>query len=289
MEKKEPFPIHTMERLPPLLAEITDPPEKLFIRGIFPDTKLSFLAVVGARMYTPYGKYVCETLIRELQGYPIVIVSGLALGIDGIAHTSALEAGLPTVAVPGSGLDDSALYPATHRTLAKKIMEEGGALVSEFNPLWKPRPESFPQRNRIMAGMCHAVLVVEAEARSGTLITARLASEYNRDVLAVPGPLQHTTSKGPHLLLKNGACLVETGEDIARALNIEKPKTGQPPLPLSLSPDERNLTALLPLSRDTLLSKLCAQGKTISEIHVLIVSLELRGIIKEQMGEITLA
>ncbi|MBP9749284.1 MAG: DNA-processing protein DprA [Candidatus Pacebacteria bacterium] len=277
----------TILPIPALLREIPDAPQKLYIRGTYPDTTYTFLSVVGSRTYTPYGKRVCELLIAGLRGYPIVIISGLALGIDGIAHHAALAAGLRTIAVPGSGLDDSVLYPATHRVLAQKILECGGALLSEFEPTWRPRPESFPQRNRIMAGLSHAVLVIEAEERSGTLITSRLATEYNRDVFAVPGPIESATSKGPHMLIRKGASLIAQSEDILEALGIEPRTEGQQQLQFDLSPEERDITALLttPLPRDELIR---LSGKSTTEANMLLSSLELKGVIDERMGRVCL-
>jgi DNA processing protein len=273
---------------PSLIREIPDPPKQLYLLGTYPsDAELKFLAVVGSRTYTPYGKQVCESLIRGLAGYPVVIVSGLALGIDGIAHHTALEVGLVTIAVPGSGLDERVLYPATHRTLARNIVQAGGCLISEFDPLWKPRPESFPKRNRIMAGLSHAVLVIEAEERSGTLITSRLATEYNRDVLAVPGPIHSPTAKGPHMLIKKGAGLVETSADILEALDIEEHTEHRPHLRFDLSPDERALLALItqPTTRDELVRRL---GKPIHEANILFTSLELKGVLVERLGRISI-
>jgi len=278
------FPIQRLD-LPALLNEIPDAPEHLTIRGVFPPEDHRFLAVVGARDYTPYGKAVCEDLIYGLREHKVVIVSGLALGIDGIAHHAALEAGLPTVAVPGSGLDDRVLYPRIHRRLADDILEAGGALVSEFEPLWKPRPESFPQRNRIMAGLSHATLVVEAAERSGTLITARLAADYNRDVLAVPGAIQNETAKGPHALLKRGAALITGSSDILHALGLD-PEASQPTLfKGSLSEDECLLVELLeqPRAREELLADIAWSP---SRANAIIASLELKGVVRERMGKL---
>lgn len=277
------FPHHAFD-VPEILKEIADPPSRLFLRGTYP-VGMRYLAVVGSRTYTPYGRMTCESLISGLAGYPIVIVSGLALGIDGIAHEAALAAGLSTIAVPGSGLDDRVLYPAAHRPLAYRILAAGGALISEFEPMWRPRPESFPQRNRIMAGLSHAVLVIEAEERSGTLITARLALEYNRDVFAVPGPIHASTSKGPHLLLKRGACLITESADILHALGITKESKGQSVLAFDISPDERQVLELLhtPHARDELIVRI---GKTASVANCILASLELKGLITETLGKV---
>lgn len=280
----ESFPISNFD-IPPILSQIADPPKKLYVRGEFPDFSNKFLTVVGSRKYTSYGKSVCESLISGLKGYPVVIISGLALGIDGIAHKSALVAGLKTVAVPGSGLSDKVLYPATHKWLAREILESGGALLSEFEPDWRPRPESFPQRNRIMAGLSHAVLVIEAEKRSGTLITSRLATEYNRDVLTVPGSIYSATSAGPHMLIQRGAGLITKSDDILDALGIDKENGKQQTIKFDLSEKEQKVKDVLsePLSREDLVIKI---NLPVSEVNVLLSSLELKGYIKEQMGVI---
>ncbi len=269
---------------PYLLRQIHDPPTTLRIRGTYPPSTYKFVAVVGSRRYTPYGKAACEKVIHELRGMPVVIVSGLALGIDGIAHKAALDAGLHTVAVPGSGLDERVLYPATHRKLARDILKAGGALVSEFAPMWKPRPESFPQRNRIMAGLSHAVLVVEATLRSGTLITARLAAEYNRDVMAIAGPIQSPTSKGPHMLIKRGAALVESGSDVLEVLDLHNDQQETAISTSDLSEKEIHVFNLLeqPLTRDEVREELQCD---IVELNTLFASLELKGVIREHLGK----
>jgi DNA processing protein len=276
----------TPSSFPLLLSQIPDPPKALYLRGKFPDTTQKFLAVVGSRKYTPYGKSMCEKLLQDLSGYPVVIVSGLALGIDSIAHEAALAAGLTTVAVPGSGLSDTVLYPRHHVNLAHRIVDAGGALLSEFKPDAQARPEHFPQRNRIMAGLSHAVLVVEAEERSGTLITARLALDYNRDVFAVPGPLSSSTTIGPHYLIRTGATLIRSGEDILEALGIPA-RTRISPNLSGLSPEEKKVLTLLstPLPREELIEAL---GLSIHDGNVLISVLELKGMIVEELGVIRL-
>src|SRR3989338_6399828 len=140
------------EDFPKRLLQITDPPEQLYVRGELPPEDSKCLCVVGARKYSEYGKQAIEKLIAGLRGYSIVIVSGLALGIDSIAHRAALDAGLITIAVPGSGLDSKVLYPASHKQLAEKIVASGGCLLSEFETMFRPTAYSLPQRNRIMAG-----------------------------------------------------------------------------------------------------------------------------------------
>lgn len=210
----------TDPEFPPLLNQIPQPPKKLYLRGVSVPSENALLCVIGSRKISTYGKAVCEHLIAGLRGYPISIVSGLALGIDAWAHTKALEAGLHCIAVPGSGIDDSVLYPRAHTRLAASILEAQGTLLSEFDPLFKATEWSFPQRNRIMAGMCHATLLIEAGEKSGTLITARLASDYNRDVLVVPGSIFSENSKGVHQFLKLGATPITHSDDILEALSI---------------------------------------------------------------------
>src|SRR3989344_4618820 len=189
-----------LDQFPRRLREIPDPPEKLYMQGVLPSEEHKWLCVVGSRRYTNYGKEVCGKLIEGLRGYPVVIVSGLALGIDALAHRAALAANLPCVAVPGSGLSPHVLHPASNRRLADDILLSGGAMLSEFEPDFRPTLWSFPQRNRIMAGLSDAVLVIEAESKSGTLITSKLATEYNRDVFTLPGSIFSSTSAGPHML-----------------------------------------------------------------------------------------
>jgi DNA processing protein len=277
-------------KFPPLLSEINDPPKELYVRGTYPlRDDLKYLCVVGARKFTDYGRSVCEELIAGLANYPVGIISGLALGIDSIAHKAALAAKLYTIAVPGSGIDSSAIYPATHRQLAERILESGGTILSEFEPKLHAAPWTFPQRNRIMAGLSHAILVIEAEKKSGTLITARLAAEYNRDVFVVPGSIHSRTSEGPHLLLRLGATPITKSADILDALNILPiPGVETPAKNYSdCSPQEQKVIGLLrsPMPRDELIRAL---GLNISEANALLSLMEIKDLIKEEMGEIRL-
>ncbi|KKT74936.1 MAG: protecting protein DprA protein [Parcubacteria group bacterium GW2011_GWB1_44_7] len=291
MTKRE-IKILEKEEWPPLLKEIPDPPEKLYIRGAVPDWEQKFLCVVGARRWTSYGKETCEKLIAGLRGYPITVVSGLALGIDSIAHKAALAAGLKTVAVPGSGLLPEAIHPRVHRVLADQIIEAGGALLSEFEPDFRATLWAFPQRNRIMAGLANAVLVVEAEKKSGTLITAKLATEYNRDVLTIPGSIFSPNSEGPHLLIRLGATPITSPPELLEALGFKtEAKNNQEQLALiyaDCSPDEKKILELLrePLARDILISQL---NFSASHTNTMISVLEIKGLIKESMGELHLA
>ena len=272
------------ESFPPLLSEITDPPAKLYIRGTLPPEDHVLLAVVGSRRYSNYGKEACEHLIAGLAGYPISIVSGLALGIDALAHRAALKAGLHTIAVPGSGLGDEVLYPATNRSLARDILSAGGALLSEFEPDFRATEWSFPQRNRIMAGLSRAVLIIEASEKSGTLITARLALDYNRDVMVVPGSIFSDTSRGALKLLKDGANAVMRPRDILSILGFSVDAVPSQEH-LLLSPDEERVLVALaePLARDDLIRSL---NIPVRDANILLSAMELRGLIKETMGMI---
>lgn len=203
------------------LNEIPEPPETLWVRGALPLKNTKKLVVVGSRALTPYGETICQKLIQGLSGYPISIVSGLALGTDACAHRAALTAGLHTIAVPGSGLLDTVIAPQTNLGLAKEILLAGGALLSEHEPTTTARPQYFPSRNRIMVGMADAVLVIEAGERSGTLITARLASEYSRDLMCVPHRIGDVNSEGPNMFIRLGAELITSAEDILETLGFE--------------------------------------------------------------------
>jgi len=281
--------ILTQQKFPPQLLEIPQLPEKLYFRGSLPSFDTPFLTVVGSRNYTGYGKEACEKIIYELRGSPLAIVSGLALGIDSIAHKSALEAGLTTLAFPGSGLNPNVLYPASNRLLAEKIVASGGALVSEFEPDFKATPYSFPQRNRLMAGISRGILVIEAGEKSGTLITARLATEYNRDVFVVPGSIFSRNSLGSHQLLKLGGIPVASGEDVLRewglSSNNDSDNDNAKRMIENCSKEEKRILEFLrePLTKDELIQR---SELLPHEINTLLSIMELKGIIKESTGKI---
>ena len=276
-------------QFPRRLREIPDPPEKLWVEGTLPPEDHKWLAVVGSRRFSQYGREACEKLISGLYGHPVVIVSGLALGIDCIAHRAALEAKLKCVAVPGSGLSRKIMHPVANRTLADNIIAAGGALLSEFPPEFRATLYSFPQRNRIMAGLSDAVLVIEAEKRSGTLITARLASEYNRDVLTVPGSIFSGATEGPHLLMRLGATPVRTHEELLIALGfkVEPDAEGKKQNYDDCSAEEIKILELLtiPMERDSLIA---AAKLPVSKTNAVLSLLEIRGFISESMGEVHL-
>jgi len=225
---------------PPLLAAIHDPPPQLFLRGSADPAILSepAVAVVGARACSPYGRRVARSLARELAAAGLVVVSGMARGIDGEAHRGALESSGRTVAVLGCGIDRD--YPAAHAELARRIAENG-LVVSEYEPGVEPAPWRFPARNRIIAGLCSSTLVVEARERSGALITADFALEEGRDVLAVPGEITSSLSAGTNALIKLGAAPVAAASDV---LELYELGPARPPL-IAIGPEAESLLARL--------------------------------------------
>ncbi len=275
------------EEFPKPLLEIPQPPRTLYIKGKLPPSGYIYLAIVGSRKYTSYGRDICKNLIHGLKGYPIVIVSGLALGIDSIAHRAALDAGLITMSFPGSGIDDSVLHPRSNIALAREIVESGGCLISELDPKWKATLYSFPQRNRLMAGISKAVLIIEAEERSGTLITARMALDYNRDVLAVPGSAFSSNSRGTNTLIRQGATPVTTSEEILEALGFEvkKDKMSDKDKYIDCGKDEMKIIEILrePVERDDLIRM---SGMDIATANALLSIMEIKELIKEELGEI---
>ncbi len=219
------FVARSDESFPPLLAAIHDPPPGLFIRG---SAELELLgrtavAIVGARACSSYGTAVAHTLGRELAAAGVVVVSGLARGVDATAHRGTLDGGGATVAVLGCGIDRD--YPRAHAQLAARIAETG-LLVSEYPPGVEPAPWRFPARNRIVAGLTRATIVVEARARSGALITADFALEEGREVLAVPGEITAALSQGSNALLRLGATPLTSTADVLEALGVEPPAAG---------------------------------------------------------------
>lgn len=280
-------PIEEFKNIPERLKQIPDGPKKLFIQGDFPSEDFKFLMVVGSRKHSPYGKGVCEKLIEKLAGYPIVIVSGMAIGIDTIAHESAMKAGLKTIAVPGSGLDKEVLYPKSNWKLSRKILESGGCLLSEFEPKFKATPWSFIQRNRIGVGLSDAVLLIEAEEKSGTLTSARFAVDYNRDVLVIPGNITSPTSKGTNALLRDGAIPVTKSADILEALGLspKEESMSDDEILKNLSEDERLIISLISsgATKEELSQK---SGKNMQDINIILSMLELRGLIKDVGGKI---
>ncbi len=265
---------------PKRLLEIPDSPEKLFVQGVIAPETMKNLVIVGSRKHSAYGKQVVKDIIAGLAGYPINIISGLALGIDTLAHEEALSHGMQVTAFPGSGLLPEVLHPQTNVRLAEKIIESGGCLMAEFEPNFKATQYSFPQRNRLMAAYAHAVLIIEAEEKSGTLITARLALEYNRDVLVIPGSIYNSTSKGTNWLLSQGAYPITSSADILKHLGFEIENLKRRN---DISTEEDVILDVLrePMTRDEVIRN--CDGTT-PEINTLLMKMELRGLIEEEAG-----
>ena len=285
---------------PERLREIYDPPPVLWVRG---DVKLlsrPAIAVVGTRHPTPYGTGIAELLSRDLAARRLLIVSGMARGIDSCAHKGALAARMPTVAVWGTGID--VVYPKENKKLAEEILATGGAIVSEVPMGTFPAPQNFPRRNRILSGLSVAVLVVEAGENSGTRVTARCAAEQNRDLFAVPGNVTNKGSWTPNTLIKQGAKLVATWEDIwedlpsqvrleleAEGQTASKPEAGASLLPDPvLRPQEAMVLEVLradeSLQIDEILDLLETQ-LTSSEVFTALFELEMAGRVRQLPGK----
>ncbi len=266
---------------PAQLLQTADPPLLLYVQGHMAVLGRSAVAVVGSRRPTVQGSDNARAFAAALSQQGLVVISGLALGIDAAAHEGALSSATPTVAVVGTGLDR--VYPARHRDLAHRIAEHG-AVVSEFAPGTPPLPENFPLRNRIIAGLSLGTLVVEAALQSGSLITARLALEAGREVFAVPGSIHSPQSKGCHALLKQGAKLVESAQDILEELQLAGP--AQAPLPLDNStaaPADPLLDALGhdPVTIDALMAR---TGWPAADLNAKLLELELDGHVSRLPG-----
>lgn len=286
----------TSDDYPSLLRQIVGAPPLLYIRGNSENLHLPQIAIVGSRRMTRGGETNAFEWSKFLAGGGFVITSGLAQGVDGIAHSGALAAMGKTIAVMGTGIDT--IYPREHRRLAENIIDQGGALVTEFDPGTPPLPTHFPRRNRIISGLSLGVLVVEAAPRSGSLITARLALEQNREVFAIPGSIHNPQSRGCHQIIKQGAHLVEQAEDIICELQgalgglAVLPEHSLPPQSSSAVPtgekdllaDELKLLSVLgfePVDMDSL----AIDGLfSTAELSRLLISLELKGLVENRSG-----
>lgn len=204
---------------PELLKKIEKAPKILYFKGEIKPDEFCF-AVVGTRRYSPYGKQVALEIAGDLAEAGLIIVSGLAPGIDTFAHTAVVEQGKRTIAVLGTGLDEKSIYPRENVKLARKIVELGGCLISEYAPGTSGTQFTFPERNRIISGLSLGTLVVEAKEKSGALITANYAFSQKRKLFAIPGSIYALNSRGPHILIKKGAKLVDNANDILRELNL---------------------------------------------------------------------
>lgn len=282
----------------PLLARLLhlfDVPDMLYIRGIFPKVTTDerglllprILTIVGSRDHSRYAEEVISHLISSLSGYPVIIVSGLALGVDTLAHRNALDNKLLTIAIPGSGLSSKSIYPRENERLADEILYSHGCLISEHQDDTRAAKWTFPSRNRIMAAFSDAVLIVEAREKSGTLITARQALELGKNIGVVPGSIFSDYLKGSHALLRDGATPILEPSDLFDLLSLKQLGDGNEvtqDLPL-LSDSQKILFDLLdaPLPKSELLEK---SKLSTSEFLVALTTLEMLGLVKTSLHEI---
>lgn len=283
---------YTDSRYPKKLKNCNDAPILLYSKGNANLNQQRIVSIVGTRNATDYGRQLCKQLLEDLQQYDVLVVSGLALGIDVAAHKESLRLNIPTVGVLGHGLDR--LYPAQNRAVADKMLLNGG-LLSEYPWGTKPDRENFPQRNRIVAGMSDVTVVIEAGIKGGALITAEIANSYNRDVFAFPGRITDEYSEGCNFLIRNNkAGLLSCAADLAFLLGWDKPETGkaktkpqQFALPIDLNQQERTIWETLqqhnaPLAIDELSIKL---GMPISQLAMNLLNMEMQGYINAKPGK----
>lgn len=264
---------------PAKLKEIHDPPDGIYCMGSLPDPKRPTVAIVGARMCSPYGKNQALSFARTLSACGVQIISGLARGIDGYSHRGALEGGTPTFAVMGCGLDHC--YPPEHRNLQAEILKNGGGILSEYPICTPPLRAYFPQRNRIISALADLVLVVEAKEKSGSLITADCALEQGKTVYAVPGRVGDTLSLGCNRLIAQGAGIACSVECILEELHIDKTKGESNEKKISLASDLKLVYSVLDLSPKTMDQLSVELDMSISTLSELLLQLELDGYAKQ--------
>jgi DNA processing protein len=277
---------YTDKAYPERLRNLPDSPALLYYKGSIPLNQSRLVAIIGTRKPSPRGISICEELVEGLQPYGVAVVSGLAYGIDITAHRKSLEVNIPTVGVLGHGMRE--IYPPQHRNTAGKMIEQGG-LLTEYPGYMRPDREHFPMRNRIVAGMCDALIVVETQGKGGSMITASIANNYNKDVFAVPGRVKDKQSEGCNLLIKSHrASLLESIDDLAYIMRweaLDAAKDVQHQLFVELTPDEKNIVDLLGkqemMGIDALSS--CVQRPS-SQMAGLLLELEFKGIIRSLPG-----
>lgn len=267
------------ENYPPLLKQIYDPPAILYYRGKLINEGIT-LAIVGTRKNSPYGTQIVKDIIPPLCQYHLITVSGLALGIDALVHQETLAVGGKTIAVLGSGLDDANLYPSTNRYLAQKIISAGGLVISEYPPGTMPLKQHFPRRNRIIAGLSQGVLIIEGDIDSGSLITAAVALEQNREIMAIPGSVYSPNSAGPNELIKKGAHLIRNYHDIIDILDLKE--ISQPyQITTPTDPQQKIIWEILnhePLEINEIIRK---TGLKAADVNAQISIMELKKMIKK--------
>ncbi|MDP4282287.1 MAG: DNA-processing protein DprA [Bacteroidota bacterium] len=274
---------------PVRLKNCLDSPVLMYFKGNADLNARRVIAIVGTRRATDYGREVCHDLVAGLSGPDTLIVSGLAYGIDGCAHRASLEQNMTTIAVLGHGLDR--IYPETHRSLAEKMINQGG-LLTDFPSGTIPDRENFPSRNRIIAGLCDAVVVVEAAGKGGALITAEIANSYNRDVFAVPGRITDQYSEGTNRLIRtNKAALVQSAQDIRYMMGWDPDNIARPPVQrklfIELTGNEKKIVDILQNKGETGIDDLCIEaGLKMSVVSAALLNLEFEGIVKSIPGKV---
>ena len=278
------------EDYPKRLLQCYDPPTLLYLKGEIDLNAPRVIAVIGTRRNSAYGAKMTEEFIASLAGTGTIIVSGLAYGIDALAHRGALKHGLPTLGVLAHGLNH--LYPPEHIPIAKEMIKAGGGLLTEFNSFSKPDKHNFPVRNRIVAGLCDAVVVIETGKKGGSMITAELANGYHRDVFAFPGRATDGKSEGCHQLIRNNkAVLISDAEELLEAMGWkERPApvrdSLQRELFATLSPEETAIVELLKTRASTHIDEISfSSGLSLSQLASGLLSLEFKGIISSLPGK----
>ncbi len=289
IEKESITPLFfTDDAFPQRLKECSDSPVMLYTKGKMALNAERIISIVGSRRSTAYGKKLCEQLVDAFSPYNVLVLSGLAYGIDICAHRACVKNNMPTVGVLAHGLDN--LYPAEHYNTSEKMLENGG-LITEFMSNTKMNPEYFPRRNRIVAGMADATIVIEATVKSGALITAELANSYDRDVFAIPGRLDDPSSEGCNLLIKaNKAMLMQSAEDVIKAMSwdaeTKKIKHKQQELFATLSDEEETLVNILKQKEKAHVDDIShASGLAMGRTAALLLNLEFSGVIKSLPGK----
>ena len=272
---------------PPLLREIKNPPQLLYCAGDLSLLKTRCVAVVGSRKITAYGRRIAAKVAGRLAACGVTVVSGMAIGIDGISHRSALDAGGKTIAVLGNGLD--VMYPAANRDLKKDILRTG-LLLSEYPPGTRGTKFTFPQRNRIISGLSEATVVIEAGLNSGSLITAALANEQGRPVYGVPGNIDNVTSLGVNMLIRDGAQQLIAADDLLPDLQVDRSAVVQQELKSVTGAEEQQILALLARGSEVTVDQLAAMtGLTAGRINGLVSVLEMKGLVMTALGRVFLA
>lgn len=276
------------DEYPKRMLNCYDSPTILFYKGNANLNAEKIISVVGTRSNSEYGKQFCETLIEDLSNENVMIVSGLAFGIDTIAHKASLKNNIPTIGVLAHGLDT--IYPSQNKTLAKEMLENGGLLTEHLSGT-NPDKQNFPKRNRIVAGICDAVIIVESSKKGGSLITAELGNGYNKDVFALPGKITDVRSEGCNYLIKsNKASLITSANDLLTFMNwkpVKKKKAQQRQLFIELTADEKIVVDILQKKDSVQIDEIYAQsGLSSSAVAQALLMLEMQGIVSSLPGKV---